>query len=185
MPTLVPSSEDVRVYEFAVMIRPDLDQKAESTLLSEVEALFTEGKGKLLFKDPWSKRGLAYKIEGFSEAKFVIYYYELPPASVREIDHQLRLLKGVLRHMMVIPPKGYEAVSHESIYQDWMKNRETIADVRARKKEEKTKQTVVDQAKRASKRLETKAKEVPKKALEMQDLDSQLDKLISDSDLKL
>ncbi len=185
MPTLVPSSEDVRVYEFAVMIRPDLDQKAESMLITEVEAIFTEAKGKLLFKDPWSKRGLAYKIGGFNEAKFVIYYYELPPASVREIDHQMRLLKGVLRHLMVIPPKGYEAVSHESIYLDWMKNRETIADVRARKREEKTKQTVVDQAKRASKRLETKTKEAPKKVLEMQDLDSQLDKLISDSDLKL
>lgn len=185
MPTLVPSSEDVRVYEFAVMYRCDLDQKAESTLLAEVEALFAEAKGTLLFKDPWSKRGLAYKIEGVSEAKFVIYYYELPPASVRELDHQLRLLKGVLRHLTVIPPKGYEAVSHEAIYQDWLKNRETIADTRARKKEEKVKKTVVDQAKRVSKRMDTKTKEAPKKAMSSQDLDTQLDKLISDSDLKL
>lgn len=185
MPTLNPSTEDVRVYEFAVMVQPNLDQKAESTLISEIEGHFQEAQGKLLFKDAWSKRGLAYKINGFDEAKFVIYYYEIPPASIRELDHQLRLQKGVLRHLTVIPPKGYEAVSFEAKYQDWLKNRETIEDVRARKREEKAKQTVVSQAKRQTKRLETKAKETEKKPLKMQDLDSQLDKLISDSDLKL
>lgn len=185
MTKLVPSNEDVRVYEFCVMYQPNLDQKAESTLLSEIEGHFKEAQGTLLFKDPWSRRGLAYKVAGFDEAKFIIYYYEIPPASIRELDHQLRLQKGVLRHLMVIPPKGYEAVSYEARYQDWMKNRETIEDVRARKREEKTKKTVVDQAKRATKRLETKAKEAEKKPLKMQDLDSQLDKLISDSDLKL
>ncbi|MSR67620.1 30S ribosomal protein S6 [Candidatus Peribacteria bacterium] len=185
MPTLVPSNEDVRVYEFAVMYKPDLDQKAESTLLSEIEGHFAEAQGKLLFKDPWSRRGLAYRIAGHDEAKFVIYYYELPPASIRELDRQLRLQKGVLRHLMLIPPKGYEAVSFEAKYQDWLKNRETIEDVRARKREEKTQKTVVDQAKRATKRLETKAKDIAKPVLKMQDLDSQLDKLIADSDLKL
>ncbi len=185
MPTLNPSNEDVRVYEFAVMYQPNLDQKAESVLLAEIEGHFKDAKGKLLFKDPWSKRGLAYKIGGFDDAKFVIYYYEIAPSEIRELDHQLRLQKGVLRHLMVIPPKGYEAVSFEAKYQDWMKNRETIEDVRTRKREEKLKQNVVSQAKRVTKRMETKAKETVKQPLKMQDLDSQLDKLIADSDLKL
>ncbi len=186
MPTLIPSSEDVRVYEFAVMYQPDLDQKAESSLLTEIEGMFNDAKGKQLFQDPWSKRGLAYKIAGFTEAKFVIYYYEMPPASVRELDHQLRLLKGVLRHLIVIPPKGYEAVSHEAKYQDWLKNRETVAEVRTRKREEKLQKTVVDQAKRTSKRMETKAKEKEvAKPLQQEELTQKLDKLISDDDLKL
>ncbi len=186
MPTLNASSDEVRVYEFAVMYAPDLDQKAEATLLKEVEGLFAEAQGKLLFKDPWSKRGLAYKIAGYSEAKFVIYYYEMPPASVRELDKQLRLTKGVLRHLAIIPPPGYEAVSHEAKYQDWLTNRETVAEVKSRKREEKLQKTVVDQAKRTSKRMETTKKEMPAaKPLEMKDLDKQLDKLISDDDLKL
>jgi small subunit ribosomal protein S6 len=186
MPTLNPSSDEVRIYEIAVMYQPDLDQKAESNLLGEVEGLFAEAKAKLLFKDPWSKRGLAYKIGGFDEAKFVIYYHEMPPESVRELDKQLRLLKGVLRHLIVIPPKGYEAVSFETAYQDWIKNRETVEDVRQRKKEEKLKMTVTAQAKRTTKRMETKAKDAaPAKPLEMEKLSTELDKLISDDDLKL
>lgn len=183
MPTLNPSSEDVRVYEFAVMYQPDLDQKGETALLKELDEHFAEAGGKLLFKDPWSKRGLAYPIGGFKDAKFVIYYFEMDPSKIRDLDQQLRLTKGVLRHMIVIPPKGYEAVSYEEKYQDWLKNRVTVAEQRQRKKEDRLKQTVTAQAKRASKRMEKPKAEA--KPLEMKKLDAELDKLISDSDLKI
>lgn len=184
MPTLIPSSEDVRIYEIAVMLQPDLDQKAESTLLTEVEEHFTEAKATTLFKDPWTKRGLAYKIGGFDEAKFVIYYLEMDPLLVRELDKQLRLTKGILRHLVVIPPKGYEAVSYESKYHDWLKNRVTLAEQKQNKREERLKQTVTDTAKRTAKRIEQKPKEIAK-PLDSGVLADKLDKLISDDDLKL
>lgn len=184
MPTLTPSSEDVRIYEVAVMLQPDLDQKAEGALLAEIDEHLNDAKGKLLFKDPWTKRGLAYKVGGFSEAKFVIYYLEMDPSVIRELDKQLRLMKGLLRHMIIIPPKGYEAVSFEDKYVDWLKNRVTVAEVRQKKKEERLKQTVTAQAKRATKRLEQKPKEEVK-PLEIGELTEKLDKLISDDDLKL
>jgi ribosomal protein S6 len=156
--------------------------------LKEIDGHLADAKTQLLFKDPWSKRGLAYKIGGFDEAKFVMYYVEMDPAHVRELDHQLRLQKGILRHMMVIPPKGYEAVSHEAVYQDWLKNRETVADVRQRKKEEKLTAQVTANAKRASKSAAAAKKETaaaPVKPLQMEKLTSELDKLISDEDLKI
>lgn len=184
MPTLTPSSEDVRVYEIAVMIQPDLDQKAENTLLAEIDGLFKEAGALLLFKDTWSKRGLAYKIGGFSEAKYVIYYHEMDPSKLRELDRLIRLSKGVLRHLITIPPDGYEAVSFEARYQEWLRTRETVADVKRRKKEEKLNAAVTAQAKRVSKRMEAKPKEEAK-PLEMGQLTEKLDKLISDDDLKL
>lgn len=184
MPTLIPSSEDVRIYEVAIMLQPDLDQKTESLLLAEIDAHFAEAKATLLFKDPWTKRGLAYKIGGYEEAKFIIYYFEMDPSVVRELDNQLRLLKGLLRHLIVLPPKGYEAVSFESVYQDWLKNRVTVADMRQKKKEDRLKQTVTAQAKRATKRMEEKPKEEVK-PLEIGQLTEKLDKLISDDDLEL
>ncbi len=183
MVKLVPSSEDVRVYEIAVMYQPDLDQKAEKELITAVEGHFAEAKAKQLFKDPWTKRGLAFKIGGYMEAKFVIYYYEADPASIREIDNALRLEKGVLRHLILIPPKGYEAVSFEERYQEWLKNRETVTEVRDRKKEEKLQKSVATQAKRKTEAARTKPKEVSA-PMEKEKLDATLDKLISDEDLK-
>ncbi len=184
MVTLIPSSEDVRVYEFAVMYQPDLDQKGEQSLLKEIDAIFAEAQAKLLFKDPWSRRGLAYKIAGYNEAKFVIYYFEIAPAAIREIDNALRLLKGVMRHLIVIPPKGYEAVSYEEKYQSWLKTRETVAEARVRQKEEKATQKVADKAKRESKRIAAKPK-TASAPMEKQKVDASIDKLISDSDLKI
>ncbi len=184
MVKLVPSSENTRVYEIALMYQPDLDQKAEKTLLTEVEGMFDEVKATLLFKDPWSKRGLAYKIGGYQEAKFVIYYYDIDPSKIRELDNSMRLQKGVLRHLILIPPKGYEAVSFEERYQDWLKNHETVAEVRLRKKEEKLQKSVATQAKRKTENLKTKPKEAAK-PMEKEKLDAKLDKLISDEDLKI
>lgn len=185
MPTLIPTSDDVRIYEIAVMIQPNLDQKPETALLADIDGYFAEANAKLLFKDPWTKRGLAYSIGGFTEAKFVIYYYEMDPSKIRELDGQLRLTKGVLRHMIVIPPKGYEAVSHEAVYQDWLKNRVTAAEVKQRKQEEKVQASVTSQAKRASKRIEAKKPKEEVKPLEIGELTEKLDLLISDDDLKI
>ncbi|MEQ1849531.1 MAG: 30S ribosomal protein S6 [Candidatus Peribacteraceae bacterium] len=183
MPTLVPSSDDVRIYEISVMYPANLDQKSENALLKEIDDLFSEASAKVIFKDPWSKRGLAYPIKGHTEAKYVIFYAEMDPARVRELDHDLRLLKGVLRHLMLIPPKGYEAQSFESFYETWLKSRESAEDVRRRKTEEKAKETVVANAKRATKRMETKKK--PVESVEMDQLSTKLDALISDDDLKI
>jgi small subunit ribosomal protein S6 len=183
MPTLIPTSEDVRIYEIAVMYPASLDQKTESALLKSIDTLFAEAKATTIFKDPWSKRGLAYPIEGHTEAKYVIYYLEMDPKNVRELDEQLRLERGVLRHLIVLPPKGYEAVSYESRYQDWLKNRVTIEEMRRQKKEDKVKEQVAGNAKRAVKKSEEKKKSSP--AMKMTDLTSELDKLISDEDLKM
>lgn len=183
MVKLMPSSEDVRIYEVAVMYATDVQPHAETELMKEVEVLFTEAGGKLLFKDLWSKRGLAYKIKGYSEARFAIFYYELDPGKLREIDLALRLHKNILRHLIVIPPKGYEAVSYEEKYQQWLKTRETVKDMKSREREEKLKQNVVDKARRETKK--TKLAKPAAKPMEMDKLSEQLDKLISDSDLSV
>ncbi len=185
MPTLIPSSEDVRIYEIAVMLQPDLQPKEESTLMKEIEDVFADAGAKLLFKDPWTKRGLAYKIKGYQEAKFFICYYEVDPAKIRDLDHALQLLRGVLRHLLVLPPKGYEAVSFEESYQLWLKTRETAAQTRAREKEEKVKQSLIAQAKRESRKLrEVKPKEKAA-PVQMKQLEEQLEKLIADADIDL
>ncbi len=185
MVKLSPSSEDVRVYEIAVMYQPDLQQSAEAEFTKELEAIFSDSGAKLLFKDPWTKRGLAYKIKGYQEAKFTIYYYEADPAKMRDVDHAIRLQKNVLRHLIVIPPNDYEAVSCEEQYQYWLKNRVTIKEQRVRDKEEKLKQGVVERARRETKRTQEKAKATPRKAMPIGDISERLDKLISDEDISI
>lgn len=187
MATLTATSEDTRVYEIAVLYPFPFTQKEEQTLLKEVEGIFAEAGGTQVAKDAWGRRGLAYKIGGYDEGNFVIYYYEFDPEKLKEMDQALRIVPGVLRHIIVKPPKGYQIVKFSEEYERWLNERETVHEKREREEEEKIRQRVADRAKRQVKKAEEmKKKEVveKKKPMEEAELDEQLEKLISE-DLEL
>lgn len=187
MPSLTPSAEDRVVYEIAVLY-PTLSQKEEQQLLKEVEGIFAEAGGLQVAKDAWGRRGLAYPVKSHKEGNFVIYHYDLEPGKVREIELALKIEKNVLRHLVVKPPKGYQIVKFSELYEKWLKERETVDQVRTREKEEKLKEQVTKKAKQQARRtderkkMEEKTKERP---LSGEALTEKLDKLISDDSIDL
>ena len=187
MVSYTPSSEDVRLYECAVLYPYPINQKEESDLQKGVEEIFEEAKAKLILKDAWGQRGLAYNVGGFREGNFVIYYYELDPSKLKEIDEQLRILKGVLRHMIVKPPKNYVIGPMADAFDKWKEKSKIEEETRAQEKEEKLRKTVVEKAKRSSKAADKKAEEdgSAKKPVTDAVITEQLEKLISDKDLEL
>ena len=179
MPTLSATSEDTRVYEWCVLY-PILSQKEEQTLLKEIDAIFAEAGAKEIARDAWGKRGLAYSIKGSTEGNFVMYYFEMDPAKVREVDTQLRILKGILRHMFVKPPKNYQIVKFSETYEKWLKDRETAEEVKTREREEKVQEQIARKAKRQAKLAsERKKTEKVEKPIESEDLTQKIDELIS------
>lgn len=179
MPTLVASSEDVRIYECAILY-PLLSQKEESVLLKEIDALFTEAGAKLVAKDAWGRRGLAYPIKGQTEGNFVIYYWELDPLKLKEVDQQMKILKNLSRHLFVKPPKNYQVVKYSETYKEWLKNRETLGQKKMREKEEAAKERLAKRAMQSKKAPKKMAEEKSAGPLKQEELTEQLDKLISD-----
>ncbi len=186
MPSLVPTSEDTRIYECCVLYPYPFGQKEESDLLREIEGLFADAGAREVMKDKWGRRGLAYPIKGFTEGNFIVYYEEMDPAKLKELDQALRITKGVLRHMFVKPPKDYQILKYSELYEQWLKERENIDQKRAREKEEQVQEQVARKAKRQAKmQTERKKAEEPASALQEQQLQEKLDKLISDDSLDL
>lgn len=185
MPVHTPSSEDVRLYECAILY-PVLSQKDEQTLLKEVEGLFEEAGAKLIGKDPWGRRGIAYPIKGQMEGCYIIYHYEMDPSKVKEIDTQLKIMKNVMRHLMVKPPKEYEISKLGEQHEKWMKERETVDQRRTREKEEDVKEKLAKKVQATAKRsADSKKMKTDEKAagpVVQEELNEKLDKLISDSD---
>ncbi len=188
MPTLTPSSEDVRIYECCILYPYPFGQKEENELLKEVEGFFTEVGAKQVSKDKWGQRGLAFPIGGFSEGSFIVYHYEMDPLKLKEVDTQLRIAKGVLRHMFVKPPKNYQIIKYSEAYETWLKERENVQEKRSREREEKLKEQVARKAKRVAQRTtERKKEEVKQPAPKMGEgvIQEKLDKLISDDTFEL
>lgn len=176
---------EVRLYECAILFPVDLPQKEEQELIREIEGLFAEAGAKQVFRDVWGQRGIAYKIKGKTEGKFIIYNYELDPSKLREIDHALRIMKNLMRHMFVKPPKGYQTPKWSERYEQWLKERETVDEVRAREREEKLQEQVARKAKKQAERVTTERKRAddestPVPKVTDAELTEQLDKIISD-----
>ena len=177
MPVHVPSSEDVRVYETAILYPSPINQKEENELLKAIDELFAEAKATLVLKDAWGDRGLAYKIGGFDEANVLVMYHEIDPSKIKELDRQLSILKGVLRHLIVKPVKNYDIAPMAGRLDQWKEQVRMDRETRLREKEEKKLKQVVDKVKRAPAK--------PKKAVEdkpapTETVEQGVDKLISD-----
>jgi len=184
MVSYTPSSEDVRLYEIAVLFPYPMNQKEEAELHKSVEEIFTEAGAKLIFKDAWGRRGLAYKIGGFNEGTFIIYYQEMEPKRLEEIEEQLRILKGVLRHMVVKPPKHYQIAPYADSYEKWKEHSRLEEERKNQEREDKKLKQVVEKAKRSQTR-DKKPVEDAKPAVTGEALTQQLEKLISDKDLEI
>ncbi len=177
---MTPSTEDGRIYECAIVYPYPMNQKEESDLLKGIEEIFAEAGAKVLLKDAWGQRGLAYKIGGFEDGNFVIYYLEMDPLKLKEVDTQLRILKGMLRHMIIKPPKKYVIAPMADSLQKWKEQSRMEGEARAQEKEDKLKKQVVDKAKRASVKKKSEEKAAPTETIA-----EGLDKLISDKDLEI
>ena len=189
MPSLTPSTEDRVIYEIAV-IYPIIGQKEEQQAIKDVEAIFAEAGGQQIAKDVWGRRGLAYPIKNHREGNFIIYYYEFDPSKVREVDLALKIEKGVMRHLIIKPPKGYQILKYSELYEKWLTERETVDQVRAREKEEKLKDQVAKKAKQQARRTDDKKKldattKEKEKPMSEEALTEKLDKLISDDSIDL
>lgn len=189
MTSLVPTSEETCVYECCVLYPVNLSQKEEQTLLKGIDEIFTEAAGRQMAKDAWGRRGLAYPIKKQVEGNFIVFYYEIDPLKVKEIDRQLRILPNVLRHLIIKPPKGYELTKYSEAFEQWQKDKVTAVETKRKEEETKLQRKVVEKAKRDAKRTDVqktdaKKKEVPS-ALEKADLTKKLDELISDDSIGL
>ena len=177
MPVHVPSSEDVRVYETAILYPSPFGQKEERELLKAIEEIFADAKATLILNDAWGERGLAYKIGGFEQANVLVMYHEIDPSKIKEIDRQLSILKGVLRHLIVKPVKNYDIAPMAGRLDQWREQQRMDREVRTREREEKKLKQVVEKVKRAP---ATAKKVAEAKPMPTESVSEGVDKLISD-----
>lgn len=178
-----PTSDDVRLYEIAVLYSYPMNQKEENELLKGIDEVMADAGAKQIFKDVWGRRGLAYSIGGFMEGNFIIYYYEIDPSKIEGIDEELRILKGMLRHMIVKPVKNYQIKSYADSEKQWKEQNRLEGERKVQEKEDKKLKQVVEKAKRATPTRDRKDDVV--KPVTGEALNKQLDKMISDKDLDM
>jgi len=90
-----------KTYELMVLLHPDLEIDAE-TPIAKVEGLVAAVGGKVLKRDNWGKKRLAYRIAHQDFAIYVYFEVALDPKKVQELDRTILITEEVLRHILVV-----------------------------------------------------------------------------------
>ena len=98
-----------KTYELMVLLHPDLEIDVEAPI-AKIEGLVGAVSGKVLKRDNWGKKRLAYRIARQDFAIYVYFELELEPEKVQELDRTILITEEVLRHILVVheenPPRA-------------------------------------------------------------------------------
>ena len=89
------------LYETMFMARQDLTSAQVEDLANNFAKVITDGDGKIVKKDHWGLKTLAYRIQKNKKAYYVLMNIDAPAPTVLEMERQIRLNEDVLRYMTV------------------------------------------------------------------------------------
>lgn len=88
-------------YEAVFILRQDLSSQDASDVVDGLAQSIKENDGKLLKKEYWGLRSLAYKINKSGKAHYFLLGIEAPAGAVKELDRKCRINENVMRNMTV------------------------------------------------------------------------------------
>jgi len=189
-----PKGEDTRTYEIAVLLPGDVSDKDKQETLRNIGELFKEKEVTVVRKDEWKRMGLAYKLNGQTHGQYVLYYIEANAAVLHPLDQQLKIERGIVRHLIIKLPPQYEIVDWEAHYKEWKESLVKEEEDKTKEHEEHLKKKIVQRAMRqsaapaprkAAEAVEKPKTSAPAEELSGAELAEKLGELISDEDLKL
>jgi len=92
----------LRKYEIVFILRPDLDEEKNATVIEKFKGMIEKQGGEILKLDKWGKRRLAYEVKDFREGLYVIIQMNAKSEIANEIDRVFKITDEVLRHIIVL-----------------------------------------------------------------------------------
>lgn len=90
----------MKQYELTVLLHPDLEIDVDAPI-AKIEKLIDAAGGKVIKRDNWGKKRLAYRIKKHNFAVYVYFEVSLPTEKVRQLESNLLITEEVVRFLMV------------------------------------------------------------------------------------
>lgn len=91
----------MRQYETVFLISPNLSEEETEGIISEMADVISKKKGKILTKKEWGKKKLAYPIQKFEEAFYVLFHYEGKIEIPAELERRFKQTDAIIRYLTV------------------------------------------------------------------------------------
>ena len=91
---------ETRKYELMFVASPDLEDEALDNTLQRVQRYLEAADANIASFKSWGMRRLAYTLRGKRDGRYYVVHFTANPQAISELDHDLRLVDGVLRHLI-------------------------------------------------------------------------------------
>ncbi len=98
----------MRPYEMMIVLAPDVPEDELDPMIDTIESYVTRFGGEVIAinrDSPWGRRRLAYPIRhdgrDVRDGFYALYYFDVEPSAVIEIEREIRLNDRIIRHMVI------------------------------------------------------------------------------------
>lgn len=91
---------ETRNYELMLVVSAELDEDALDSVLQRVQRYLESVEAQVVSFKSWGLRRLAYTIKGEREGRYYLVHFSAGSQVIPELDSDLRLIEGVLRHLI-------------------------------------------------------------------------------------
>ncbi|ALX49547.1 30S ribosomal protein S6 [Lentibacillus amyloliquefaciens] len=91
----------MRKYEIMYIIRPDMEEEAQTNLIERFSSVLTNNGAEVEKVDEKGKRRLAYEINDYRDGYYVIINFSGDENAINEFDRQAKFSDDIIRHMAI------------------------------------------------------------------------------------
>ncbi|MCT4575381.1 MAG: 30S ribosomal protein S6 [Alphaproteobacteria bacterium] len=88
-------------YETVMIARQDVSAAHAEKLADEFAAIIKDHKGKLVSKEYWGLKNLAYKIKKNKKGHYILLNLEATPEGLAEMERKMSLNEDILRFLSI------------------------------------------------------------------------------------
>jgi len=92
----------MRRYEVMLAINPQLEEEDLTSLTEKVKKVISQDEGEVTNVNAWGKRRLAYEINDFTEAIYVVIKFNAKEESIVEVERVLKLEEKIIRFLLTL-----------------------------------------------------------------------------------
>jgi len=93
---------DMQKYEAVIILDSDLSEDAVKTEIGKVETTVKAHAGSVERSDVWGRRRLSFRIAKKEYGTYIVLVFAGDNRLVADLDRQLKINEGVLRHLIVL-----------------------------------------------------------------------------------
>jgi len=91
----------MRKYEIMYIVRPDIEEDAQTELIERFNQILTDQGADIEKVDEMGKRRFAYPIKNYRDGYYVVINFTGDHNAVNEFDRQAKFTDDIVRHMII------------------------------------------------------------------------------------